>query len=124
MNRIIEEAKLEPGPTFENTINEIKYNHLQTITSVVMNLSSITFFDKNFKQAIVNIRIEVTRFKPGPTFEKTIIEIKETHLKSSASAAINLLYLRILTPDVAAYIPKNDFPAEFFSWTVILIRHT
>ena len=42
MNNRIEAAKFEPGPTFENTINEIKANHLKIITSVDMNVSSIT----------------------------------------------------------------------------------
>ena len=35
-----EKFKLEP--TFENTINEIKANHLKIITSIDMNVSAIT----------------------------------------------------------------------------------
>ena len=57
MNSKIEVEKIEPGPTFEKTINEIKNNHLKIITSATMNLSSITLFDKNFKQLSMNRRI-------------------------------------------------------------------
>ena len=42
MNNIIEAEKFEPEPTFENTINEIKFNHLKVITSIDMNVSAIT----------------------------------------------------------------------------------
>ena len=42
MNSIIEVAKFKPEPTFEKTNNEIKYNHLKHITSIDMNVSSIT----------------------------------------------------------------------------------
>ena len=42
MNRIVELEKFEPESTFENTINEIKSNCLQIITSIDMNLSDIT----------------------------------------------------------------------------------
>ena len=38
----------------------------------------------------MNIRIEVEKFEPGPTFEKTINDIKNYHLKGIASAATNL----------------------------------
>ena len=46
MNNIFEEAKFEPEPTFENTINNIKDNHLKSITSTSFNLSAITSFDE------------------------------------------------------------------------------
>ena len=42
MNSRIEVAKFEPEPTFEKTINGIKYNHLNIITSIDMNVSAIT----------------------------------------------------------------------------------
>ena len=38
----------------------------------------------------MNIRIEVEKFEPGPTFEKTINDIKNYHLKGIAYAATNL----------------------------------
>ena len=47
MNSTIEIAKFEPWPTFENTINEIKYNYLRIIASDALNLSAVTSFDKN-----------------------------------------------------------------------------
>ena len=41
MNNRIKAAKFEPEPTFENTINDIKDNHLKFITSIAMNISAI-----------------------------------------------------------------------------------
>ena len=38
MNIIIEVEMFEPEPTFENTINDIKANHLKSITSIDMYL--------------------------------------------------------------------------------------
>ena len=44
MNSRIEVVKFKPEPTFENTTNEIKDNHLKNIASATMNISAITFF--------------------------------------------------------------------------------
>ena len=41
MNIIMKIAKFEPEPTFENTINEIRANHLKNITSIGTNVSYI-----------------------------------------------------------------------------------
>ena len=38
----IEVENFKPEPTFEKTINEIKANHLKTITSIDMDVSDIT----------------------------------------------------------------------------------
>ena len=42
MNNRIEVAKFEPEPTFENTIHEIKANHLKSITSINISVKYIT----------------------------------------------------------------------------------
>ena len=42
INSRIELAKFEPEPTFENTINYIKANHLKSIISIEINVSYIT----------------------------------------------------------------------------------
>ena len=42
MNNRIEAEKFEPETTFEKTINDIKDNHLKSITSIAMNLLAIT----------------------------------------------------------------------------------
>ena len=42
MNSKSEAEKFESDPTFEKNINEIKYNHLKSITSIAMNISAIT----------------------------------------------------------------------------------
>ena len=54
MNIRIEVAKFEPGPTFENTINEIKDIYLESIASDAMNLSALTYFDENFDPLSMN----------------------------------------------------------------------
>ena len=46
MKNGFEAAKFEPGPTFEETINDIKFIHIKRITSAAMNLSAITSFDE------------------------------------------------------------------------------
>ena len=45
---------------------------------------------KNFKRLNKNSRNEAEKFEPGPTFEKTINEIKDNHMKIITSAAMNL----------------------------------
>ena len=42
INSSFEVEKLELEPTFENAINDIKANHLKSITSIDMNVSAIT----------------------------------------------------------------------------------
>ena len=69
MNRRNKVAKFESGTKFDRTINDIKYNHLKSITSATMNISAITFFDNNFKQLSMNSSIEVAKIEPGTTFE-------------------------------------------------------
>ena len=62
MNGSIEIAKLKPEPTFENTTNDIKYNHLKSIASAAtMNLSAITLSDNHFKHLSMNSSIEVAK---------------------------------------------------------------
>ena len=48
MNNRFKATKFEPDPIFENTINEIKDNHLKSIASSDMNVSAITSFDGKF----------------------------------------------------------------------------
>ena len=90
MNSIIEVAKFEPEPTFENDINEIKDNHLKITASAAMILSVITSFEDNFKELSMKSKIKVAKLEPETTFEKTINEIKDNHLKSIASTAMNI----------------------------------
>ena len=42
MNDSFEAEKFDPEPTFENTINDIKANHMKSFNSIAMNVSSIT----------------------------------------------------------------------------------
>ena len=46
MKNSFEASKLEPEPTFENIIDEIKDNHMKSITSAAMHLSYIANFDE------------------------------------------------------------------------------
>ena len=97
MNIITEVEKLEPRPTFENTINDIKYDindirdsHMKIIAFSTMNILAITSFDENFDQLSMIIIIEVAKFELEPTSENTINEIKDDHLKIIASTDMNL----------------------------------
>ena len=45
MNNSFEAEKFDPDPTFEDTINEIKDNHLKIIASAATNKPAITSFD-------------------------------------------------------------------------------
>ena len=63
---------------------------MKIITYTAMNLSAITSFDGNFKHLSMNSIIEVAKPEPVPTFEKTINEIKDNHLKSIASIDMNV----------------------------------
>ena len=64
-------------------MNDIKDNHIKSIASAVMSLSTITSFEEIFKQLSMNSRIKVAKFEPGTTFEKTINEIKDNNIKIS-----------------------------------------
>ena len=55
MNSIIEAAKFEPEPTFENTSNEIKSDHLKSTTSFDMNLSYMNLKNPLFLMNIQNM---------------------------------------------------------------------
>ena len=97
MNNRIKAAKFEPEPTFENTINDIKDNHLKIIASATINISAITLFEDNLKQLSMNSSIEVAKFEPEPTFENTTNDIKDNHLKFFASTAMNLSDITFFT---------------------------
>ena len=42
MNNSFEAETFEPEPTFENSLSDIKADHLKNITSIEMNVSAIT----------------------------------------------------------------------------------
>ena len=67
-------------------INEISANLPQKILVTKITTS----FDKHFGQLIMNNRFEAAKFEPEPTFEKTINDIKNNHLKFIASATMNI----------------------------------
>ena len=92
MNRRIELSKFEPEPTFEQTIDNIKNNHLKSITSSATNLSAIAYFDKHFDLLSMNNIFEAAELNPEPAFENTINMIKSNHLKSIIYIAINVSY--------------------------------
>ena len=49
MNSRIEVRKLEPGPSYEKTINEINNNLLKSMSSATTNLSAITLFENRLE---------------------------------------------------------------------------
>ena len=66
-------------------IDEISVN----IPSQLLISKNTTSFDENFDPLSMNSRTKVAKFEPGPTFEKTINEIKDNHLKIITSIAMN-----------------------------------
>ena len=88
MNSRIEVAKFEPEPTFEKTINEIKYNHLKCITYMDMNVSAITsnklrYSFENLKSNIIPCKLlQASGKSPQFTQHFSSIQPKEnTQLK-------------------------------------------
>ena len=62
----------------------------------------------------MNSSIEVAKFKPEPTFENNINEIKDNHLKIIISAAMNLSAIISLDENYDAIFMYNSFAAEKF----------
>ena len=108
MNGSIEVEKLKPEPTFENTTNEIKDNHLRIISSAAMNLSAITLFDNNLEQLSMNSTIELVKFKSEPTFEKTTNGIKDNHLKNITSIDMNVSFIASNKHSLSSEHLKSD----------------
>ena len=54
MNKIFEASTFEPDRKFENTIIEIKDNHLKRIAYAATNKSAITSFDENIDPLCIN----------------------------------------------------------------------
>ena len=78
-----------------------------------------TSFDKLFDPLSMNSRIEVEKFKPGTTFEKTIIDnkydindIKDNNLKIIASAAINISGITFFVENFDPLSMNNNFERE------------
>ena len=93
MNNSFKASKVEPEPTFENTINEIKDNHMKSITSAAMNISAITSSDEKIDPLSMNNSFEAAKFEPEPTFENISNEITDNHLKSITSVDMNVSYI-------------------------------
>ena len=60
----------------------------------------------------MNSSIEVAKFEPEPTFEITINEIKDNHLKSIASAAMDISAINLFDNHIEPLSMKNSFEAE------------
>ena len=108
MNNSFEASKLEPDPTFENNINNIKDNHLKSIASAATNPSSITSFDNNYDPLCVNNSFEAAKFEPEPKFETTLNNIKANHLKSIDSIDINVSAITLNKPSSSSEHLKSD----------------
>ena len=111
INNSFEAEQLEPDPTFENTINDIKYNYLKSVASADTNPSDITSFDENFDPLFINNSFEAAKFKPEPTFGNTINEIKANHLKSITSIDMNVSAITSNKPSLSyEHIKSNLMP--------------
>ena len=87
---------------------------MKSIPSDAMHLSDITSFGKNYDPLSMNISFEAEKFEPEPTFEKTINEIKDNHLKSIASFATNPSAITSFDENVYLVCINNSFEAEKF----------
>ena len=77
-----------------------------------MNLSYITSFDEKIDLLSMNNIFELAKFKPEPTFEKTINEIKDNYLKIIASAAKNPSAITSFDENFYLVCINNSFEAE------------
>ena len=64
MNNSFEAATFKPAQTFEETINEIKYNNLKSIASTATNPSETKSFEETFYPLCINNRVEAVKFEP------------------------------------------------------------
>ena len=72
-------------------INEVSVKIPSQLPSQDKHISKISaYFDENFYHLSMNNIIESEKFEPEPIFEKTINEIKDIHLKSITSIAMNI----------------------------------
>ena len=111
MNNSFETEKFEPELTFEETINDIKDNHLKSISSAATNPSAIKFFEENFDPLCIKNIFEVEKFEPEPTFENTINEIKANHSKSITSIDMNVSPITYNKPSLSSeHLKSNLMP--------------
>ena len=97
MNNSFEAEKFESEPTFENTNNEVKANHLKSITYIDMNVSAITYN------------------KPSSPYE---------HLKSDIMPWILLLSpvkSSKFTNHLSSMYPKGNTQPQIRKWLVFII---
>ena len=62
----------------------------------------------------MNKSFEAAKFEPDPTFENTINEIKDSHLKSIASVATNLSAITSFDENLDPICINNTFEAAKF----------
>ena len=79
-----------------------------------MHLSDITSFGKNYDPLSMNISLEAEKFEPEPTFEKTINEIKDNHLKIIAYATINISDTTLFDENIEQPIMNIRIEVETF----------
>ena len=65
INRV-EAETLEPVSTFERTINDIKDNHLKTISSAAMNTSDTNLSGNNHEPLSINNIFDSAKLEPEP----------------------------------------------------------
>ena len=71
-----------------------------------------TSFEKKFEAFSLNNSFEAENFEPKPTFEKTINDIKNNHMKSMASSAMNLSAITSFDEKIDLLSTNNSFEAE------------
>ena len=70
----------------------------------------------------MNDGFETEKFDPKSKFENTINDIKDIHLKSIASAAMNMSYITSFDKNFDPLSMNNIFEAENFVLKILLMR--
>ena len=76
-----------------------------------MNVSATTSLDENFDTIRMKNRLKQQKFEPEPTFEKTINEIKASHLKSITSMDTNVSAITLKKPSSSSKNIRSNIMA-------------
>ena len=96
--------------------NEIPVNIPPQFLVQEKHISKIpAFLDEIFDQLSINSRTEAAKFKPEPTFENTINDIKENNLKSITSIAMNPLAITSKKPSSSS----ENLKSNIMSWILL-----
>ena len=116
-----ESEQIEEEPVTLNSKTSCLLEASELINEISVNLPSqfliakiTTSFEQNFYQLIINNRFEAEKFEPDPTFENTINDINNNHLKIIASTSTNSSAIISFEEKFDPLCIKNIFEAKQF----------